>query len=309
MTVYQRKIYDAIFGNAILFLKRGINEVLLHNDYNDTALNRETGIIATLFIQMSIELAIKAYLVKEEGVKSILMDKYNSNTDEEIYNLFTNNSLHTRQYNNLKDILSSNQRIISLTDNDCEHLDQFQKYRNNLVHLNLFLYEADLYDLKYEITYVIVHILVPLLAEISFDYETPTAFYNEHLNKENYKKLISFPPYVCEMEKLARNHTELQYYCPECFNKTYSPTNHICYCCNLNFEYAVEYSNCPICEAKNAVIFDPLNMELNNHIMNGLCLNCDAKMQVHKCPKCGNSYPFFSIKELIKCTPTKCFYE
>lgn len=309
MTEQEKKIYDIVFSNAIFFLKRGISEVLSHNDNFDKALSKETGIISTLFTQMSIELAIKAFLVKEKGLKSILSDKYKNKTEEEILQSFEDNKLHTKQYNDLKNYLIKNERLTWFSENDYSHLEQFQQFRNKLVHLNLFLHEADLYDLKYEVIYVIVHIIVPLLAEISFEFETPTAFYNEHLNKDDYKKLISFPPYVYEMEKLASEFTGIRYYCPECYKKTYSPINNICYCCNLNYEYSVEYTNCPSCNAKNSVIFDPHNIAINNHIINGLCLNCDCRMKVHKCPKCDSKYGFFSINELEKCTPEKCFFE
>ena len=60
MTEQEKKIYDIVFSNAIFFLKRGISEVLSHNDNFDKALSKETGIISTLFTQMSIDLAIKA---------------------------------------------------------------------------------------------------------------------------------------------------------------------------------------------------------------------------------------------------------
>ena len=309
MTEYEKKIYDTIYNNSVLFLKRGIAEVLSHQDISDAPLDKETGIISSLFTQMSIELALKAFLIRENGIKSILLNKYNSWTETEIFTAFEENTLHTKIYNDLKQVLIVNKNLAWFSENDYSHLEQFQQFRNKLVHLNLFLGEADLYDLKYEIVYVIVHIIVPLLAEISFEFETPTAFYNKYLNKTEYKKLISFRPYVSEMEKLVIDFTGVGYYCPECYKKSYSPVNHLCYCCNLSYEYAVEYTNCPACGAKNSVIFDPHNIEINNHIINGLCLNCETKMQVHKCPKCENKYAFFMKKELTKCTPTKCYYD
>jgi hypothetical protein len=308
MTEKELKIYETIFKNAVLFMNRGISEILTHDDRKDTSLDEETGIVSTLFIQMSIELALKAFLVKEQGVRSILLNEYQTRTEEYIFEKFENNTLHTKQYNVLKQILTDNERLTWFTETDFAHLEQFQQFRNKLVHLNLFLGEADLYDLKYELIYVIVHIIVPLLSEISFEFETPTEFYQTHLNMEDYKKLISFRPYVEAMEKLAKGFTGLNYYCPECYKKTYSPENNLCYCCNLNYEYVVEYTSCIVCNEKKSVIFDPQNIALNNHIMNGLCLNCDTKMQVHKCPVCERTYSFFNMEELSECTPEKCFY-
>ena len=309
MTENEKKIYNTVYDNSILFLKRGIAEVLSHQDNLDAPFDKETGIVSSMFTQMSIELALKAFLIKEKGIKSILSSKYINRTDSDIFTAFESNTLHTKIYNDLKQVLIDNKSLTWFSDNDFYHLEQFQQFRNKIVHLNLFLGEDDLYDLKYEIIYVIVHVIVPLLAEISFEFETPTAFYNKYLNKSEYKKLISFRPYVSEMEKLAIYFTGVSYYCPECYKRTYSSVNDLCYCCNLSYEHMVEYTNCTVCKTSNSVIFDPYNMECNNHVINGLCLNCQTKMQVHKCPKCGNKYTFFIEKELTKCTPAKCFYE
>lgn len=309
MNEQENKIFNTVYNNAILFLKRGIAEILEHNDKDDSPLKFETGIVCTLFIQMSIELALKAFLVKEKGVKSILEVRYQRKTDMQILSEFENNTLHTKKYNDLKQILINNETLSWFNETSYSHLEQFQQFRNKLVHLNLFLANADLYDLKFELIYVIVHIIVPLLSEISFEFETPSDFYKSHLNKDEFKKLISFPTYIEEMEKLAKDFTGFNYYCPECYQKTYSPENNLCYCCNLNFENAAEYTSCIVCKKKNSVIFDPLNIALNNHIMNGLCLNCGIKLSVHKCPKCETVYSFFDKKELKKCTPEKCFYD
>jgi len=111
------------------------------------------------------------------------------------------------------------------------------------------------------------------------------------------------------MEKLAIENNGTAYYCPECYKKTYSPAINLCYCCNLNYSDAVEYTNCPACDAHNSVIFDPLNIELNNNVMNALCLNCDTKMSVFRCPKCEEVYPFFLEDELDKCNDLKCHYD
>ena len=110
------------------------------------------------------------------------------------------------------------------------------------------------------------------------------------------------------MQKLASTFTGFNYYCPECNQKAYSPVNNLCYCCNLKYEDAIEYTNCIVCNENESIIFDPLNIAINNHVLNGLCLQCDTKVLVHKCPKCKNTYSFFEKEELTKCTPEKCYY-
>lgn len=309
MTNLEKTIFETIFDNSLMFLKRGMAEILSYEVNAKNNINKESGIISSLFTQMSIELALKAFLIKEKGLSSILSDNYSSCTEFEILKSFKNNELHTKQYGVLKNILISNERLTWFSDIHYEHLQNFQSKRNKIVHFNLFQTDDDLCELKYEIVYVIVHIIVPLLTNISFEFETPTSFYNTYLDKQDYQKLISFPPYVIEMEKIAKKYTGFNYYCPICFKKTYSPLNSLCYCCNLNYEYVVEYTDCILCKAKNSVIFDPYNIAINNHVMPGICLNCDMKMDVHKCPKCEMKYAFFSISELKGCTPQKCINE
>jgi len=194
MTENELKMYNAIYANSLMFLKRGIKEILSFEGNSEKPLDIENGVMSSLFVQMSIELAIKAFLVKQKGVRSILEEKYNKKTDEEIFTAFINNSLKTERYEDLKNILINNPVLTWFEDEEYDHLKQFQLYRNKIVHFNLFLDRADLLNLKFEIIYVVVHIIVPLLSDISFEYETPTSFYNECLDKNEYKKLI---PTIC----------------------------------------------------------------------------------------------------------------
>lgn len=309
MTENEEKIYDTIYNNSIIFLKRGIKETFLLTNYTEDEYNVEAGLFSSLFIQMSIELALKAFLIKEKGIKTILQKRYKNKSDEEILNLFTNDKLHTKRFQDLKDIIIKEEYLTGFSENHFVQLDQFQQFRNKIVHLNLFLGNADIYDLRYEITFVIVHIIIPLLTELNIEIETPTEFYAKYLDKTTLSKLLDFPPYVEEMEKLAENFGGNVYYCPECYKKTFSTENNICYCCNLNFKYAVEYVDCPSCNSKKSIVFDCLNIGDNNNIITGLCLNCDTKINVFKCPKCEEAYAYYFEDELKKCTPEKCFFE
>jgi hypothetical protein len=247
---------------------------------------------------MSLELGLKAFLIKTSGIKTILNDKYQSRTIDNIFDSFENNTLQTKRYEDLKNHIKENQ-LTWFSDTHFDHLTQFQLFRNKLVHLNLNLQTADLYDLKYESIYAIVHLIVPLLSELSFEFETPSEFFAEHLDDKQYKQLIDFPHYVEEMEKVAKEFTGYAYECPECYKHTYSSESGICYCCNLNFIEAAEYLNCKTCDAIKAVIFDPLNIELNDNIINGLCLNCGDRPNVFKCPDCESKQTFYGKDELI----------
>lgn len=303
MSDVEEKIYGAIYSNSILFLRRAIIEMVKGVNAEEH-LNMERAIVSTLFSQMTIELAMKAFLIRKTGIRTILTQKFTGKTDEEILEKFEKNQLHTNKYEELKnDLIKKN--LLWFDEEHIRHLDQFQQFRNKLVHLNLFLTEADLIDLKEELIFVIVHILIPFLAEISFDSETPTDFYQRHLNGDDFKKLISYPPYVQEMEKLAIECHGRAYYCPECSKKAYVPDIDICYCCNLNYSGSVEYALCNNCK-EETVIFDYLNIEFNDNIGRGLCIACDNRPNVYKCPICEMAATFYTINELTDCIPGKC---
>ncbi len=298
-----RKIYNTIFKNSILFLNKGIEEIVKDNSIK---FDHNQAIVSCLFIQMTLELGLKAFLVKESGVKTILVNKYHNRNIHSIFNSFNQNTLKTKTYNELKKNLKDNNELTWFTDNHYRHIDKFQLFRNNLVHINLFFKENELKELKHELIYVIVHILIPLLTEISFEFESPTEFYSKHLDNKQHRILISFPPYIKEMERIAKEYTGLAYECPKCYNWTFSPVSKICYCCNLNFIDAAEYINCNVCGAAKSVIFDSLNIKLNNNIINGLCLNCGDKPSVFKCPECDEKITFNSLDELINTCYAKC---
>lgn len=318
-TEQERYLYNTVYDNAIFFLKKGILEITSHNDYKDSPLAKECALISCLFIQTSIELSVKAFFIQSQGIKSILKGKYKGKrfqdmTELEIFNLFQDNIAQTKGYNDLIKILENNPTLIGFTEDHFGQIRQFQSFRNNLVHFNLSLAEANLYDLKYELIFAIVHLIVPLLTEISYDYETPNDFYIQALGAgkphENdiYKKLINFGPYTNAMEEIAKKFTGYAYLCLECGKRTYSPENHKCYSCNLDFEYAAGYVDCPYCKAKKAIVYDINNIALNNNQLNGSCLNCERKPIIFKCIECNEAYAFFNYKELKECKPEKCYY-
>ncbi len=179
-----------------------------------------------------------------------------------------------------------------------DYINDFQRYRNQAVHFHLGLTNGDLYDLKYDLVYMLVHVIIPTLTEINLEFESPSEFYQNQLDKDDYKTLIKFPPYVSEMKKVAAQHAGLIYNCIECSEKTYSIDNEICYCCNLQFAGFGEYVNCISCMAPKSVIFDHNNIAINDHIMNGLCLNCGDRPSVFKCPTCDIATSFYSKEDL-----------
>lgn len=294
-------IYDRIYENSVMFLRSAIKELITHNS---DALENEQAIVSCIFMQMAFELGLKAYLIKTKSLAIILQDKHKNQSIETIYTAFEQGTLKTKSFEDLKKLVIADDELFNQTQID--YINRFQLYRNQAVHFNLNLESSDLYDLKYDLIYVLVYVIISILAEMNMDFESPSEFFDNHLDKEDYKTLISYRPYVEEMEKLAITHARLVYNCIECGERTYSVDNEMCYCCNLQFTDAGEYITCISCKKPQSLIFDHLNIASNGNLMNGLCLNCDERCEVFKCPKCGIAIPFYGKSELDGTCYTKC---
>ncbi|QBA19750.1 hypothetical protein EU348_00640 [Chryseobacterium indologenes] len=302
MDTYTQEIYSTIYKNAVLFLKRGIKEII----QNDRKIfDPEIAIMSCLYIQTSIELSLKAYLIKEVDITAILKSN-KSLSNENLLEKFKQNHLKTKTYEELKTILNDKRDLVFFSDVHFEHLTRFQLYRNKLIHLNLFLSDDEIINLKKELIFAVTHLLMPLLTDISFEFESPSEFYEEYLDKEDFDKLISFRPYIDEMHNMAIKYSGLAYECINCFNRTFSPNNEKCYCCNLDLFNAAGYINCDACEGKKAVVYDTLNIHDNDHSINGLCMKCGNKMMVYECPDCEVKFTYYGEPDFLEKKPCKC---
>jgi hypothetical protein len=297
-------IFEQIFSNSMLFLKKAIAELI---DSGERDLLNDQAVLVTLYTQLSAELAMKAYLISEGEIKTVLRANLSNKSDAELQALFGENNLLTRSFQELKEHLRDNHQLV-FDSKDIAHLDTFQLYRNKIVHFNLYLEEPELRDLKFQAIYIIVHVVAKFLSQIDLLFDTPSDFYRECLPDTLFKDLIKYRPYKNEMCKIAKAYTGFNYECPECFTRAYSPSNDLCYCCGLDFTDQAEYVNCNVCNAKNAVIFDGMNIEYNENQMFGRCMNCDNKCDVFKCPNCGSKKAFHFKEELADTCFSGCLH-
>lgn len=296
MDTFTQEIYSTIYKNSVLFLKRGIKEII---KTRRNKFDSEQAIISCLLIQTSIELSLKAYLLKEMNIHTILKNHRNS-SNEVLLEKFNQNRLKTKNYDELKKFLKNNNDLGFFEDIHFQHLDKFQMYRNKLIHLNLFFSDEDLANLKNELIFAVTHILIPFLTDISFEFETPSEFYEKTLDKDDFNNLISFQPYVDQMRQIAIEYSGLAYECVNCYKRTFSPNNTICYCCNIDLFDAAGYIDCDACSSKKAVIYDTLNIHVNDHTINGVCMNCGEKNMVYDCPKCETKFTYYGKPDFVE---------
>lgn len=294
-------------NNSWLFLRRAINELVTHDDYDDNELLQETAVIATTFIQMAFELSLVAYFINDDGIHGIVKGNDTSLSEEELLSRFKNNALVTKSFNTLKQQAVS--RNIFMHDEDEYLVDEFQKIRNKLVHLNYEFSTDDLYDLKYELTYFLVNIVVLILCD---EYDRPSEAISMNLDSDNFIKLINFPPYAEQMNEVAKEHSEYVYKCVHCGNKSLSAAdydNEHCYSCCADFT-DVGFIKCPYCKAQKSMIYDALNIEYqSDKAIRGLCLSCDEEDTIYYCKKCAAEVPLKAFAGRGKCFNGFCEFD
>ena len=282
--------YNATSSNSILFLKKALSQLTKDSD-TEKPIDKEDAILSCIYIQLSLELAIKAVIIKRVGITSILdKSKHNKDSEEELLKKFNNNSIKVKEFDSLKNFVKANKQIFNLDKNHISYIEKFQNIRNKLVHMNYNFTIEEFENMKKDLIFVIAHIIIKLLAEDAKS--LPSEFYIQHLNHQEFNKLINYRLYRTEMEELAKQSATTVYLCPICSNYSLNFDNKFCYTCLSVFDDDSTYGflDCDYCNSKESVIYDRLNVHFNDHIIRGLCLECKEDALVYECPICSYSY-------------------
>lgn len=282
----QDEIVNSAVKNSITFLRKAIDEITLHDDTSDAPISVEIAIISISFIQMSFELILVAHAIKSHGLRSILLKRDAQKSDAEIEALFMSQKLGTQRFGDIKNNLDIFGNII--TKESLHLVKNFQNIRNKLIHLCYIFDDNELYDIKYEIIYYIVHVIVPIFCH-GDDIITSSIAIESVVGSASYNKLVSFRPYVEKMEELARISSHDVFACFYCGHRSFAVEAEVCFVCNHMYD-DFERADCGRCGARHSVLFDSLNILINHNMMRGVCLSCGEDDVVFKCPKCGISH-------------------
>lgn len=292
--------------NAWIFLRKAINQLVSHDDSSDNGLSEEVAVVATVFIQTAFELALIAYLIECEGIHAVVNSRDGNLTEEQLLEKFTNNELSTKSFNSLAEYASSKKLYLRADDSDL--VQDFQKKRNKLVHLNFEFQTGDLYDLKYELVYFLVYLVIPILTK---EESRPSEAIENYLNAEDFRKLIKFSPYAMEMKFRAKDSSSDVYKCLYCGNESLAASdygNEHCFSCNQYYHH-VGFSDCSRCESKNSIIYDKLNIESQpDRTLKGKCLKCDEDDLIYSCEACGEVVAL-EATHYERCHPGYCHQE
>ncbi|MDF2934520.1 MAG: hypothetical protein K0R36_3851 [Chryseobacterium sp.] len=304
MTINEEKIYSDLQNNSFVFFRDFIERITNKDNQNEDYISKELVALSIASLQISIELAFKALVIKKCGLLSLMSTQNPPKSIEELYSDFLNNSIKVLTFERIKTFSKTNNLVDNLDDDDYEIITEFQKYRNGIVHLSFNFDENDYFDLKYDIIYFVVNILIKILCSGDESIK-PSEFLEYNLGSEYHKRLVNYRPYISAMEKLAIENSFTVYDCIACSNKTYAKDDDYCYACN--FVGIIEhFRNCEFCDEKRSMIYDGLNLELNNNETKAYCLNCQNDTYIFLCPECEVTYNLELFDRKEKCTLEKC---
>ncbi len=260
---------DELFGNARDFLNQGLVFLLSH-PANDKAAK-----FLIVNLQMSLELLIKWHLVTNVGTQAIFEKPLAGIAD--LRKRIWAGELRSKDYNPLK------QQFISLNQNrlqppDIELLKKFQTYRNRIVHAFMSLTHEQSVILAIDMAFKVMRRIIG---------DDPHAPFTGYIDKELYKKLMGYKPYIEKSEEEAEQWSEDDVLlCWECKHQSLAEIHqyYYCFCCGISVpDDAIGYVKCPFCDEK-AFAYDTLNVK--DHGTTGRCLNCDEDASVDVCVHC-----------------------
>ncbi len=309
MTPFEKKIFDTLINNSFLFLSEALSRLIDRDPDGEGKLDTNLLILTCAELQISLELAIRATLVKSAGINCILKSDQASLLEPEIEELYSKTALKVTEFDKQKNFLKSS-NISRLTNKEFKEIDRFQVYRNKIVHFSCEFSDVQLTELRDKVLYYIVHVILVLLADTSTG-ETPAEYLQSKLGFEFYKRVMAYYPYIKAMEQYAAKNADPVWTCIGCFHRTYSPEFDYCYCCGYETLAGYRRVDCGCCGTKDSVIYDNLDIhnEGNNHMMRGFCMNCEEDTYVFECPKCGEAHDITKNFERDYCDLNHCINE
>ena len=304
MIDFEKTLYHTVVHNSLLFLEDGIKKLLSAGKESIT----DTIVLSCTSIQISLELAMRAYILKVKGLEFILDPKQKrENSNEEIEKLYVDNRLKVTGFDAMKNQLRE-KGASAFTKEDFQIIDEFQTYRNKLVHFCCQLEIDEIWNLREKLMYYVVRVILCLLYD-NYKEKKPAEYFEDLLGWDFYRTLINDGGYIRAIEQLAQEQSKDVGLCPICGRIAYSLEEEFCYFCNIHRdEDEWGRAECIACGGKNTVVYDKLNIHLegNYHSMPGLCQHCEAHPQIFECPICGQTHWQFSGKEDWMCYDGHC---
>ncbi len=293
MNKFEETLYQTIKYNSLLFLKDGVKRII---DYGRKELY-DIIILSCSSIQISLELAMRAYILREKGIKYLINNKKKDGeyTYAEIEKLYSEKKLYVIEFDAMKNQLKGIGNTTFIKE-DFKIIEKFQKYRNKLVHFCCPLAKEELSSFRENLMYYVVHVVLYLLYD-NYKNLKPAEYFEELLGYDFFRILWNDCGYIHAIEQLAKEQSKEVGVCPICERNAYSLDEEFCYFCNT-YPNDGEWgrTECLACGGKKTVVYDRLNIHYpeNHHSMPGFCQHCKAHPQIFECPICGQAHWLYS---------------
>lgn len=198
--------------------------------------------------------------------------------------------------------------------------DKFQSIRNAFFHLGIETSDADSRWLEADYFSMLTLFISLLLREIDAldrssthglpDYsstlsylgddmlwQTPMDLLQKHLSPSAIAALRQNSLFMNSLYDFAADAYHADgYTCSRCGRETLflDVFDGFSKCVNCGDVFMAGYTDCPVCQSEHTVIFDQLNIAINQNILPGFCFSCAKHPKVYQCPVCGLVYPYSS---------------
>lgn len=305
MTDFERHVVRSLTHNATLFMKESIKNLLSESGAWRHDLTADDFILAVSNMQIAMEISLKAFLVRNHGIISVVhpKQKRNTPTETEIKRLYDERKLNVQDFDALKNMLMS-KGVSDLTKSDIAIISEFQTFRNKLLHMTCDVMEDDLKGAADRMLAYCIHIVMYLLYD-KFQERTPDEFFIDSLGWDFYEKLKHCNQYAKLIEEMCKLRGETMWECPMCLKRTFSPEKHYCYCCNYELQ-DLHLTYCLNCGEPRSVVYHHSPFANYPNTYSGLCLNCGAHPAVYECPQCHCCHEVYAVDGKDYCSDEVC---
>lgn len=265
-------------------------EHALHDEKNTTDVLQ-----VIINLQTATELLSKLYILRRKGWKAIVAPKLHNLSEPELLAAIESGRLRTTSYQKVKDLIAAD---IFLDEDDAVLLESFQDLRNQSVHLGVV-------DPPRKVLNEAIWFIVRIIHQLDWQETLPlSAQYLSNsleklLGQDLYIKLIRNSCYVDEaVDRAYEMNPDDVKRCLECGNESWvldADGYRICQVCGYRGgEDTFGFIDCPLCQSKGALVYDPLNIK-ENEWLNGKCTVCRKLIKVAICPECENVHPYSGV--------------
>jgi hypothetical protein len=211
MNNFEHNLYQAIKHNSLLFLEDGVRRIV---DCEGKELN-DIIVLSCTSIQISLELAMRAFILREKGISFLLVKKNGKEyTAEEIENLYLGNKLKVVDFEAMKNQMKGMDGT-KFRKEDYQIIEEFQNYRNRLVHFCCPIAKEEIASFREKLMYYVVRVVLCLLYD-NYENKKPAEYFEELLGYDFYKIVWNDWGYVRAIEQLAKEQSDIVGVCPIC---------------------------------------------------------------------------------------------